>query len=326
MKKIAAILLIVTLTITMFGCGGKNDTASNKVVVLSSCEEYRNEVYLKALKEKFPNYDISIEYYPSGNHAAKLIAEGKNAACDISIEIEYGYIEKLKDVFADLSAYDHTIYAEDALSVSPNVLPVTKNGGCIAINKEVLDKKGVAVPTSYEDLLKPEYKGLISMPNPKSSGTGYMFVKSLVNAWGEDKAFEYFDKLAQNVKFTTSGSGPVNDLVQGEAGIGLAITSQTVTEINKGVKLEMKFFKEGSPYSLYGIAMIDGKQKNKAVKEVFDYFVSDLIPKDKATYFPEKIYKDKDFTVENFPKDIKYSDMKNNTNSEKERLLSKWKY
>ena len=58
------------------------------------------------------------------------------------------------------------------------------------------------------------------MPNPRSSGTGYNFLKSLVNAWGEDEAFAYFDRLAENVyQFTSSGSGPVNALVQGEADV-----------------------------------------------------------------------------------------------------------
>ena len=52
---------------------------------------------------------------------------------------------------------------------------------------------------TYEDLLKPEYKGLISMPSPKASGTGYIFLKALVNSMGEDKAFAYFDKLSKNV-------------------------------------------------------------------------------------------------------------------------------
>ena len=61
------------------------------------------------------------------------------------------------------------------------------------------------------------YAGVVSMPNPKTSGTGYNFLKSLVNAWGEDAAFDYFDALAENVyQFTSSGSGPVNALVQGE--------------------------------------------------------------------------------------------------------------
>ena len=54
--------------------------------------------------------------------------------------------------------------------------------------------------------------------------------------------------------------------------------------------------------------------------------VNTLIPIDKERYFPEKIYKDKDFIVQNYPSDIQYADMSNDTAAEKERLLAKWQY
>ena len=43
--------------------------------------------------------------------------------------------------------------------------------------------------------------------------------------------------------------------------------------------------------------------------------------------FPEemkKIYKDKDFVLENYPTDIPYADMTNNTPERKAELLEKW--
>ena len=43
-------------------------------------------------------------------------------------------------------------------------------------------------------------------------------------------------------------------------------------------------------------------------------------------FCPEKIYKDKNFSVDNFPSDIKYADMSGDTPEAKEDLLAKWKY
>lgn len=308
----------------MWGCANQE---GNKVVIYSSAEEYRNEFFQQELDKQFPNYDITIEYMTSGNQAAKLLAEGEGSACDITYDLEYGYVDKLRGVLADLSSYDMSQYVDDLVDAGKNVLPETRNGGCIAINRKMLEDKGLPIPASYQDLLKPEYKGLISMPNPKSSGTGYMFLKSLVNAWGEEEAFEYFKELTSNVlAYTSSGSGPVNALVQGEAAIGLAMTAQTVTEINNGADLEILFFEEGSPYSFYGTSMIKGKEQRACVKEVFDYLVNTLVPRDKEKFFPEKIYKDRDFSIANYPTDIQYADMSNNTSEEKERLLAKWEY
>ncbi len=337
MKKtcvVISMLLVIMMIFCTAGCSSngsgdsKNNAADdNRVVIYSGAEEYRNEYFSKRLKEQFPDYDISIEYMPTGELAAKLAAEGTDTDIDIIYDLDYSYAGLVEQYLADLSEYDQSIFVDDAKVASNKYLPEYRNGGAIIINPDVLAEKGLAEPTCYDDLLKPEYKNLISMPNPKSSGTGYMFLKSLVNAWGEEKAFDYFNKLSDNIlQFTTSGSGPVNALVQKEVAIGLGMTGQAVVKINEGANLKIVFFEEGSPFSLYGYAMPDGKQNKKAVKDVFDFFYSTLVEEDKQLFFPEQIYKDKTFEVENYPTDIHYADMSTNTTEEKIRLLENWEY
>ena len=190
-----------------------------------------------------------------------------------------------------------------------------------------MEEKGLDVPTSYEDLLDPQYKDLISMPNPASSGTGYMFLISLVNEWGEDEAFEYFDALSENVlSFTTSGSGPVNALITKEVAIGLGMIPNAVTKINEGYDLDILFFEEGSPYSVYGQGIVAGNEEDEVVVEVFKYLSGELTEAMCQEFFPESIYRDKTFSTENYPSDIKYSDMTDNTPERKAELLKKWKY
>lgn len=303
------------------------DKSSNEVVIYSGAEEYRNEYFLKRLNEEFPDYDITIEYMPTGNLAAKLAAEGVDTDMDIFYDLDFSYAGLVEQYLADVSAYDQSIYVDDCKVEGGRYLAATRNGGAVIINPDVLAAKGIAEPTSYADLLKPEFKGLVSMPDPKSSGTGYMFIKSLVNAWGEEKAFEYFDGLAENIlQFTSSGSGPVNALVQGEAAVGLGMTAQAVTKINEGANLKILFFEEGSPYSLYGYAIPEGKQNRKAVVDVFDFFYTTLVLEDKELYYPEQVFVGQVNNIENYPTDINYADMKGNTTEEKQRLLENWEY
>ena len=303
------------------------NTESNKVVIYSGAEEYRNEYFLKRLQEQFPNYDITIEYMPTGNLAAKLAAEGTDTDMDIFYDLDFSYAGKVEQYLADVSAYDQSIYVDDCKVENAHYLAATRNGGAVIINPDVLAAKGIEEPTCYEDLLKPEFKNLVSLPDPKSSGTGYMFVKNLVNAWGEEKAFDYFSKLAENVlQFTTSGSGPVNALVQNEVAVGLGMTAQAVTKINEGANLKILFFEEGSPYSLYGYAIPEGKQNRKAVVDVFNFFYSTLVLEDKELYYPEQVFAEQVNNVENYPTDIPYGDMNNNTTDEKTRLLENWEF
>lgn len=318
------VLCIAAMLLLFSGCSAKE-----QILIYTSMEDYRLEYLNQRLLEEFPEYDIILDYVSTGSHAARLLAEGVHTPCDISYDLEYGYLSQLEaqGVLADLSSYyDFSIYCEDAVE-STHYIVENRNGGAIIVNTQVLRSRGLPEPASYADLLKPEYKGLISMPNPKASGTGYMFLKSMINAWGEDAAFAYIDDLTENIlQYTSSGSGPVNALIQKEVAIGLGMTSQAVVQINQGAPLKILYFEEGSPYSLYGQAIISGKEERQCVREVFDFLINEYNYENNALFFPEKIYRDKDFAVENYPQNIVYSDMSGNNIEEKNRLLNKWKY
>ncbi|MBR6209163.1 MAG: extracellular solute-binding protein [Oscillospiraceae bacterium] len=323
-KTVMLCFVAALLFAVLAGCGAKKE----KVLIYTSSEDFKIENMTKRLNEKFPNYEITIEYMPTGNHAAKLLAEGLNTECDITHDLEYGYLAQLDNAgyLADLSDFDKSRYTDD-VNLSDNYIIELRNSGSIILNTDVLRDRNLPVPSSYDDLLNSVYKGLISMPNPRSSGTGYMFLKSLVNAWGEEKAFVYFDQLNENIlQYTSSGSGPCKSLIMGEVAIGLGMTAQAVNEINKGAPLQIVSFEEGLPYTLYGQAIINGKEQRKAVKEVFEYLVNKYNYENNELFFPEKIYKDRDYSVENYPQNIKYSDMRNDSIEEKDRLLKKWKY
>ena len=241
LRTLSLILAIVAiLGVTLTGCKKKKE-----ILILTSSEDYKIEFLEKKMEEKFPDYDIVFEYKSSGDHAAYLKASGKNSEYHITHDLEYGYLEELEKLgyLAKLEGIvDLDIYSEDTTAGSYYV-PELRTSGAVIINPEVMEEKGLDVPTSYEDLLDPQYKDLISMPNPASSGTGYMFLISLVNEWGEDEAFEYFDALSENVlSFTTSGSGPVNALITKEVAIGLGMIPNAVTKINEGYDLDILFF------------------------------------------------------------------------------------
>lgn len=329
MAAVAAVMLLGAMAASGCGKGAEGVKADdNKVVIYSCLEDFRNDYILDKLKEKFPDYDITLQFVATGNLAAKIKSEGEATEGDIILALQAVYMEQLKDNFADLSSYDTSKYLDELVMDHHKYLIWERFSGCIMTNPKILEEKGLTEPESFEELADPKYKGLVSMPDPKTSSTGFIFYQMLVNDWGEDKALEYFDRLSENVlQFTTSGSGPVSALTQGEAAIGLGITYQPVQQINDGVKMNIRFFEEGAPYDLDGYGMIRGKEEKKAVKDVFDYLYDTLIYEDKDLYSPEQIFKEQSNTIENYPKDIPYGDMTGALDiKEKERLLGEWKY
>lgn len=326
-RILSALLALACCAGALVGCGSNQGAESKDVVIWTSGEDYKNEYYLSSLKERFPDYNITLEYMNTSTIAAKVKEEGDKAAVDIICSEEYGYLYMIEDQLAVLEDFDFSMFLDDIVPESHKFTPEVKNGGCVILNRKVLEAKSVSVPSSYEELLDPQYKGLISMPSPASSGTGYMFLRQLVNEWGEEEAFAFFERFSENVlQYTSSGSGPVNALVQGEVGVGLGMTSQAVTEINEGVDLDIVFFEEGSPFSMYGNAMMAKSAGRQAVKDVFNFLATDLCKGNNEKFFPDQIFKDFAPVVERYPQNIRYGDMSNDTMEEKERLLSRWSF
>jgi len=325
MKKI----LLFTAVLFLAGIAISCKKTSDEVLIYTSSEDFRIEHLQKRLNEQFPQYRIMINYMTTGSLAAKLKAEGTATDCDIIGELEAAYLEGIIDNLADLSSFDSSVFLDEMVPAHKRYFPFIKSAGGIIINENFLTARNVPVPASYQDLIKPEYRGLISMPNPKTSGTGYMFLVSLINAWGEDSAFAYFDRFADNVlQFTSSGSGPVNALIQGEVGIGLGMTFQAITAVNdRGAPLQVRFFSEGSPYIGYGTAIIKGKDSRQAVRDVFEFFAHTLNREDKELFAPEQIFKSQVNNIPNYPRGVTAADMRGiESVPEKERLLGKWIY
>ena len=320
MKKYMYLLFLFILLITT-GCSKK----AGQVVIYTSMEENRNKALKEQLAEKFPDKDIVVQYLSTGNSAAKIKNEGTNVEADIVLDLETAHMVELEENFADLSSFDTSIYL-DGVNKSNRYLTWTKYTMALVIDKNYFDKHNLSVPKTYDDLLKSEYRNLIAIPDPKTSGTGYAFYLNVVNIMGEDKAIEYFKKLKNNLReFTTSGSGPTNLLKQGEIAIAMGMTSQGVESINEGYNFKIVSLKTGAPYNTTSFGIIKGRENKENVREVFEWLMNDFGKYDKEYFLPDKILKNQEVKVKNYPTNLKDAKMDGiDSVSVKQDLISKW--
>lgn len=322
---------IPLLALSSVGCGLSGCSPSkpgNQVIIFSSNEGERNENLLAAMREDLPEHDIRLRYLSTGNLAARLKIEGERAECDIALGVEAGYLLAAEDSLVDLSgAFDLGAF-EDDLRISDKIMPFTRECGCFAHNTQALEKDGIAAPAGLDDLLDARFSGQISMPNPKASSTGYNFYYAMARRLGERGALAYFDELANNVyQFTSSGGAPAAALTQGEAGVGLSLVFQLVSERNDGAPIELDLFPEGAPWTMNGIAVVKGRERRQAVWDVMDWFYTKGILLDKQAFVPDKVFKAQDTHIPGYPERIAYADMEGLFDLElKERLLAAWKY
>ncbi|MFV0381080.1 MAG: extracellular solute-binding protein [Breznakia sp.] len=326
MKKIVIGLLVVTLFLLTTMIQDEKDS----IIIYSSLEQFRGDAMQEALNKEFPEKDIRVMYISTAKSASKISVEKDKNDADIVAALESSYLIKVEEQLADIEGISKLNYVDGLTLEDNNNRFVTweRQAGAFVIRQEILDKYGLEAPKTYDDLLDKKYKGLIAMPDPKSSGTGYFFYKSVVNERGEEAALTYFRKLEKNIKqFTESGSGPMKLLIQGEVGIALSLTFQGVNEINNNMPFTIIFPEIGSPFSITGTALMKRSQDNEDVREVYSYLINEFIKVDKEKFSPEQIFVGQINTIPNYPKNIPYADMRGIGDiKEKERLLGLWEF
>ena len=142
-----------------------------------------------------------------------------------------------------------------------------------ATNQTWLDENpGVAAPTSWDDLLKPEFTGQIMVAHPSSSGTSYTALCTILQLKGEEEGWKFIQEYAgQVLQFTKSGAAPAKFVGQGEAAVGVVFSHDIVAEIEKGSPLVLTFPEEGTGYEIGGMGIVKGAKHLDAAQKWFDW-------------------------------------------------------
>jgi iron(III) transport system substrate-binding protein len=143
-------------------------------------------------------------------------------------------------------------------------------------NSNILKKINAEPPTSWEDLLKPAFKKQIAIAFPYTSGTSYTVLATLVQMWGEDKAFDYWKKMNANIHhYDKSGSAPVTQAGLGEVGVALSFSHDIIAKGSaKGYPVVMTFPKEGTGYEIGAMSLIKGGPEPELGKKFIDWALS----------------------------------------------------
>ena len=152
--------------------------------------------------------------------------------------------------------------------------------GCIAFacNKDWFADKGLDYPASWEDLLKPEFKGEVIMAHPATSGTAYTVLSTLVQLKGDDQVWDYLGKLNNNIsQYTKSGSAAPNAVAMGEAAIALTFSHDGLQPTAEGYPIELSFPSDGTGYEVGTTALIKGgkAEEQENAKLFIDWICSE---------------------------------------------------
>ena len=113
------------------------------------------------------------------------------------------------------------------------------------------------------------------MPNPASSGTGYLMVSAWLQMMGEDKGWQFMDALHQNVAaYTHSGSKPCRQAGAGEYAVGISFEYRANKTKKDGAPIDIVLPREGLGWDMEATGIMKATKKMDAAKRLADWAVT----------------------------------------------------
>ena len=305
MKKFLALLLTAMMVLSLVACGQKNTDDPNKgtdennypeyfagmedlitaakaegeLVVYGSCEEE----YLSAACanfEKVFGIKTTFQRLSTGEVQAKIEEENGNPSADVW----FGGTTDPYNVCASeglLEAYE----AKNASHLTSDMYRdaqgrwygIYKGILGFMVNTDELTRRGLEAPQDWQDLLKPEYQGLIWLSNYNTAGTAKLVINTMIQKYGHDEGIQYLVDLDKNIEvYTKSGSGPSKNVGTGECVLGIGFLHDGITQIvdNGYENVQLIIPSSGTSFEIGATAIFKGAAHPNAAKLWIEYALS----------------------------------------------------
>ena len=250
-----------------------------KLTVYTALEPDQLGPYKEAFEKGNPDVEIAWVRDSTGVITARVLAEKDNPRADVIWGLGASSIA-LFDSMGMLEGYSPKGIADVKPVFKSSKNPPSWTGmdawlAVMCFNTVEGGKKNLPKPASWADLANPVYKDSIVMPNPASSGTGYQAVYAWIQIMGEKAAWEFMDKLHQNIAvYTHSGSAPCVQAAKGERIIGIGFDMRGAKEKTAGAPIDIIMAKEGAPWDMEATAIVKGTKNLAAAQKLADFAVT----------------------------------------------------
>ena len=286
MKKLLAVRLAALMLLACVSALAEADAdlvaaaqEEGELVVYGSCEED----YLQAACEHFGElYGIKVSYQrlSTGEVQAKIEEENGNPSADV-------WFGGTTDPYNVCTA-EGLLEPYEAANASHLLSPAYRDAdGCwygiykgilgFMVNTEELERLGLEAPADWQDLLKPEYKGLIWLSNYNTAGTAKLVINTMIQKYGHDEGIQYLVDLDKNIQvYTKSGSGPSKNVGTGECVIGIGFLHDGIFQIvdNGYDNIGLVIPSSGTSFEIGATAIFKGAKHPNAAKLWIEYALS----------------------------------------------------
>lgn len=246
---------------------------SGVITVYTTLESAEANRYLNDFRLVFPQIEVNLVTLRTDQLTERLLAEQETPQADVLwgvgltnlLLFEWNDllspyapigIERMAPRFVD--ARTPPYWAGFYISIS-----------AFCVNNDAAARRGIPIPHSWNDLIKPIYRRSLVMPNPNTSNIGLTALLALFEIYDEQDAWRYLDELYKNIVVYTSDEAQTCQLVNsGEYPIGIAKADERLTNV------QMIYPTEGSSWEMTVGALVRKDPIQPAARTFLDWAVS----------------------------------------------------
>ncbi|MBB5163418.1 2-aminoethylphosphonate ABC transporter substrate-binding protein [Mycobacterium sp. AZCC_0083] len=249
LQKTVAAAAVAALAVTLTACGGTGSSGSGGGETVTVYSADGLATWYKGQFDKFTKdtgINVNVVEAGSGEVVSRVEKEQSNPQADLLVTLP-PFIQKA-DATGLLQASGVDTKAIPAEQVGPggNYLPIVNNALSFISNPSANPQ-----PVSWDDLLKPEYKGKLQYSTPGQAGDGTAVLVLLQHLLGKQGALDYLGKLQANNVGPSSSTGKLQPKVSN----GELLVANGDVQMNLGSIKD-----DGSKFDIFIPVSADGKK------------------------------------------------------------------
>lgn len=251
---------------------------ADDLTIYTALEEEEIAAYVEAAQAAMPDTTFNVLRLSTGKLGARLLAEAGNPQADViwGWAVSAMMDPQILEMLEPYAAKGADVLPESFRGADGKWFAPIGYMGAFCVNTARLEEKGLPMPTSWTDLENPAFKGEVLMPDPNSSGTGYLHVNAVLQSMGADAGWQQLKAVDPNMaQYTSSGSKPCKSARVGEYTVGISLAFTAMKSIEEGYPLAMVFPEGGVGYELEASGLMASSQSKDAAKAFLDWTMSD---------------------------------------------------
>jgi len=201
MKRTTPIAAALFCLVFVISACGKAEQASKTLTILTHDSFNVSEEVVKAFEQE---NGVSLVFIKSGDAGAALnraILTKKSRQADVFYGVDNTFLSRAieEDIFEPYTSPLVSNVGEVFLAGTAGVAtPIDYGDVCINYDIAWFSSRNLPLPSSLDDLLRPEYRDLLVVENPATSSPGLAFLLATIAEYGEQGYLDYWQGLKAN--------------------------------------------------------------------------------------------------------------------------------